>query len=171
MRDLVRESRLSRDDLIQPYFVVESDPDFSKPIASMPGQFQLGLNQLVDEVGGAVDAGLKSLILFGIPVDKDPGRFPGLCRERHRAAGHPPHQGPLAGTHRGRRHLPVRVHLPRTLRSGHAGRRGPKRPDPGPSGPHGRGPGQGRRGHHRPLGHDGRPRGGHPPGPGRGRLC
>ncbi|MBP9944018.1 MAG: porphobilinogen synthase, partial [Desulfomicrobium sp.] len=72
MRDLVRESRLSRDDLIQPYFVVESDPDFRKPIASMPGQFQLGLNQLVSDVGSAVDAGLKSLILFGIPVDKDP---------------------------------------------------------------------------------------------------
>lgn len=72
MRDLVRESRLSRDDLIQPYFVVESDSDFRKPIASMPGQFQLGLNQLVEEVAGAVNAGLKSLILFGIPVDKDP---------------------------------------------------------------------------------------------------
>ena len=72
MRDLVRESRLSRDDLIQPYFVVESDADFRKPIASMPGQFQLGLNRLMDEVAGAVDAGLKSLILFGIPVDKDP---------------------------------------------------------------------------------------------------
>jgi porphobilinogen synthase len=72
MRDLVRESRLSRDDLIQPYFVVESDADFRKPIASMPGQFQLGLNQLMDEVAGAVDAGLKSLILFGIPVHKDP---------------------------------------------------------------------------------------------------
>ena len=72
MRDLVRESRLSRDDLIQPYFVVESNPDFRKPIASMPGQFQLGLNQLVSDVGEAVDAGLKSLILFGIPVAKDP---------------------------------------------------------------------------------------------------
>ncbi len=72
MRDLVRESRLSRDDLIQPYFVAESDPDFRKPIVSMPGQFQLGLNRLMDEVGGAVDAGLKSLILFGIPVEKDP---------------------------------------------------------------------------------------------------
>jgi porphobilinogen synthase len=72
MRDLVRESRLGRDDLIQPYFVVESDPDFKKPIASMPGQFQLGLDRLMDEVAQAVDAGLKSLILFGIPVDKDP---------------------------------------------------------------------------------------------------
>jgi porphobilinogen synthase len=72
LRDLVRESRLTAQDLIQPYFVVESDPDFKKPIASMPGQFQLGLNCLMDEVAGAVDAGLKSLILFGIPVHKDP---------------------------------------------------------------------------------------------------
>ena len=72
LRDMVRETRLGPEDLIQPYFVVESDPDFRKPIASMPGQFQLGLNQLVQDVGAAVDAGLKSLILFGIPVQKDP---------------------------------------------------------------------------------------------------
>lgn len=72
LRDMVRETRLGPEDLIQPYFVVESDPDFRKPIASMPGQFQLGLNQLAKDVGEAVDAGLKSLILFGIPVQKDP---------------------------------------------------------------------------------------------------
>ncbi len=72
LRDMVRETRLAAADLIQPYFVVESDPDFRKPIASMPGQFQLGLNQLLAEVAGAVDAGLKSLILFGIPAEKDP---------------------------------------------------------------------------------------------------
>jgi len=72
LRDMVRETRLGREDLIQPYFVVESDPDFRKPIASMPGQFQLGLSQLMAEVGEAVHAGLQSLILFGIPVQKDP---------------------------------------------------------------------------------------------------
>ena len=72
LRDMVRESRLGREDLIQPYFVVEADSDFKKPISSMPGQYQLGLNQLLSEVGPAVDAGLKSLILFGIPVEKDP---------------------------------------------------------------------------------------------------
>lgn len=71
LRDMVRETRISAADLIQPYFVVESDPDFKKPIASMPGQFQLGLNQLLTEVGQAVDAGLKSLILFGLPKEKD----------------------------------------------------------------------------------------------------
>ncbi len=72
LRDMVRETRLTAADLIQPYFVVESDPDFRKPIASMPGQFQLGLHQLLAEVDGAVESGLKSLILFGIPAEKDP---------------------------------------------------------------------------------------------------
>ena len=72
LRDMVRETRLGASDLIQPYFVVETDPDFRKPIASMPGQFQLGLDQLMTEVAAAVDAGLQSLILFGIPKEKDP---------------------------------------------------------------------------------------------------
>lgn len=72
LRDMVRETRLGASDLIQPYFVVETDPDFRKPIASMPGQFQFGLDQLMTEVAAAVDAGLQSLILFGIPKEKDP---------------------------------------------------------------------------------------------------
>jgi len=72
LRELVRESHLRAQDLIQPYFVVESDPDFKNPIHSMPGQYQLGLNQLISEVGVAVESGLNSLILFGIPATKDP---------------------------------------------------------------------------------------------------
>jgi porphobilinogen synthase len=72
LRNLVRETRLSNEDLIQPYFVVESDPGLRREIPSMPGQFQLGLDELMIEVGGAVQAGLKSLILFGVPVHKDP---------------------------------------------------------------------------------------------------
>lgn len=72
LRNLVRETRLSNEDLIQPYFVVESDPGLRKEISSMPGQFQLGLDELMVEVGEAVQAGLKSLILFGVPVHKDP---------------------------------------------------------------------------------------------------
>jgi porphobilinogen synthase len=55
-----------------PYFVVESDdPDFEKPVSSMPGQSQLGLNALEKRVGAAVGNGLKALILFGIPKHKD----------------------------------------------------------------------------------------------------
>lgn len=73
IRDLMRETRLTSADLIMPYFVVDTpDPNFSKEIASMPGQYQLSLKQLEKRVGAAVDTGLKALMLFGIPKSKDP---------------------------------------------------------------------------------------------------
>ena len=72
MRELVRETLVTSRDLIQPYFVVEGDPNFRKPIVSMPGQFQLGMNELLKEVNAGVHAGMKSVILFGIPAQKDP---------------------------------------------------------------------------------------------------
>jgi porphobilinogen synthase len=72
LRGLVRETVISREDLIQPYFVVDTDePNFNKPISAMPGQNQLGLNKLVERVGRAVDLGLTACILFGIPKHKD----------------------------------------------------------------------------------------------------
>lgn len=72
MRSLFRETRLTGNDLVQPYFVVEHEnPDVVKPIGAMPGQSQLGLSALLETVGRAVDTGLKSVILFGIPREKD----------------------------------------------------------------------------------------------------
>ncbi|SDB32276.1 porphobilinogen synthase [Desulfonatronum thiosulfatophilum] len=72
LRGLVRETAVSRHDLIQPYFVVDiDDSNFVKPIGAMPGQNQLGLNKLVERVGRAVDLGLAACILFGIPKTKD----------------------------------------------------------------------------------------------------
>ncbi|MFA6810473.1 MAG: porphobilinogen synthase [Desulfoplanes sp.] len=73
LRDLVRETEIRPQDLIQPYFVVETDdPEFSQPISSMPGQAQYSLNKLQERVAQAVDLGLRALILFGIPKEKDP---------------------------------------------------------------------------------------------------
>ncbi|TVR00519.1 MAG: porphobilinogen synthase [Desulfovibrionales bacterium] len=73
LRGLMRETTLSRHDLIQPYFVVDTDdPNFARPIGAMPGQSQLGLGKLVERVGRAVDMGLAACILFGIPKTKDP---------------------------------------------------------------------------------------------------
>lgn len=73
LRGMVREVSLSADDLIMPYFVVDTpDHAFRKPIDSMPGQFQLSLNELEKQVGAAVATGLKSVLLFGIPAAKDP---------------------------------------------------------------------------------------------------
>ena len=74
IRTLVRETApLTTADMIMPYFVVETDDkSFRKEISSMPGQYQLSLAELEKQVGKAVDAGLMSVILFGIPVTKDP---------------------------------------------------------------------------------------------------
>lgn len=70
LRDLVRETSLSVHDLILPLFV-RPGTNLRKEIASMPGNFQLSVDRLVDEVGSAFDLGVKAFILFGIPESKD----------------------------------------------------------------------------------------------------
>ncbi len=70
VRQLVRETSLEVSDLIFPLFV-RPGRDVKKEIASMPGNYQLSVDRLVDEVGAAVDLGVRSFILFGIPAYKD----------------------------------------------------------------------------------------------------
>jgi len=72
VRALVRENEIRPADLVMPYFVVETDDaGFRKPIGSMPGQFQLSLQELEKQVAQAVKNGLTSVLLFGIPKEKD----------------------------------------------------------------------------------------------------
>ncbi len=72
IRSMVRETApLLRENLIMPYFVVAGEPALRKEIPSMPGQYQLGLDALTEQVAAAVDMGLASCILFGIPAAKD----------------------------------------------------------------------------------------------------
>ncbi|WP_285905610.1 porphobilinogen synthase [Pseudodesulfovibrio pelocollis] len=72
LREMVRENQVRPQDLIMPYFVVETDDEsFMKEISSMPGQYQLSLRQLERKVGEAVANGLRACILFGIPAQKD----------------------------------------------------------------------------------------------------
>ncbi|MBI3411812.1 MAG: porphobilinogen synthase [Planctomycetes bacterium] len=70
LRDLVRETALTVNDLILPLFV-RPGRGIKKEIASMPGNFQLSVDRLVDEVGAAVDLGIKAFLFFGIPSHKD----------------------------------------------------------------------------------------------------
>ncbi len=70
VRDLVRETSLTASDLILPLFV-RPGRGIKKEIASMPGNHQLSVDRLVDEVGAAVELGLRAFILFGIPAHKD----------------------------------------------------------------------------------------------------
>ena len=70
VRDLVRETELSPRDLILPLFV-KPGKGLRQEITSMPGNFQLSVDTLVEDVGAARDLGIKSFILFGIPATKD----------------------------------------------------------------------------------------------------
>ncbi len=69
-RRMIRETTLTVDDLIYPLFVTYGK-DVKKPIASMPGNFQMSINHLVKEVKKTRDLGIPAVILFGIPEKKD----------------------------------------------------------------------------------------------------
>jgi len=70
LRALVRETTLSAGDLVMPLFVREGLRG-RKPIRSMPGQFQLSVDELVKEAGRTMKLGVPAVILFGIPDRKD----------------------------------------------------------------------------------------------------
>ncbi len=70
LRRLVRETSLSRSDLVLPLFVVEG-ASVREAVASMPGVFRLGVDALVSEAKEAFDLGIPAVILFGIPATKD----------------------------------------------------------------------------------------------------
>jgi len=70
VRDLVRETELSKNDFIYPLFVVPGS-NIRKPIKSMPGVFQLSIDELIKECKEVVSLGIPAVILFGIPEHKD----------------------------------------------------------------------------------------------------
>src|SRR5438105_8666225 len=70
LRNLICETQLSVHDFVLPLFVSEK-LDENRPIASMPGVFQLPLKQIADEARRAQDLGLQAVLLFGIPEHKD----------------------------------------------------------------------------------------------------
>jgi porphobilinogen synthase len=66
----VRETHLSVQDFVLPLFVSEKVQQ-RRPIASMPGVFQLSVKEVADEARAAQDLGLQAVLLFGIPEQKD----------------------------------------------------------------------------------------------------
>jgi porphobilinogen synthase len=70
VRSLVRETTLTVDDFILPLFV-RPGRGVKKEIASMPGNHQLSVDRVVEEIGAAIELGIRSFILFGIPTHKD----------------------------------------------------------------------------------------------------
>lgn len=70
VRGLVRETRLSIDTLVYPLFIVEGE-NIKKEITSLKGNYHLSLDRLGEEIKELIDLGIKSVILFGIPHEKD----------------------------------------------------------------------------------------------------
>ncbi len=70
IRRMLRETTLSVDDLIYPFFVIAGE-NIKNPIPSMPGCSQLSIGNLLGEVREVVDLGIPAVLLFGIPSHKD----------------------------------------------------------------------------------------------------
>ena len=67
---MVRETRLTRDDFVLPLFVCPGN-GVRREISSMPGVYNLSIDETTQEVAAAYDAGVRSIILFGLPESKD----------------------------------------------------------------------------------------------------
>lgn len=70
LRTLVRETRLSRHELIYPIFVAEGD-NIKKPVDSMPGVFQYSIDRMDEILQQIKESGIAGLLIFGIPAHKD----------------------------------------------------------------------------------------------------
>src|SRR5215468_8514629 len=71
LRKMVRETQLRVQDLVYPLFAVHGR-GVREPIASMPGQFRLSVDELLKECKDAASMGIPAVLLFGLPAEKDP---------------------------------------------------------------------------------------------------
>ena len=70
LRRMIRETSLSVNDLILPLFAI-GGRDIQNPISSMPGHFQLSVDNLLKTAKEAYDLGIPAIVLFGVPDKKD----------------------------------------------------------------------------------------------------
>jgi porphobilinogen synthase len=70
LREMLQETLLRKESLIAPLFVVHGS-GIKNPVKSMPGVYQLSVDNILEEAKALRDAGIKSLLLFGIPLIKD----------------------------------------------------------------------------------------------------
>jgi len=78
LRSLVRETTLSMDDFIYPLFAKNGE-GFKKEIGSMPGVYQMSIDEILKECAILQELGINSIILFGIPDVKDSVGSDALC--------------------------------------------------------------------------------------------
>ena len=70
MRSLVRENSISKNDLVYPVFVIEGE-NIKSPVDSMPGIYQWSIDRFDEELEQILAAGIKAILIFGIPKHKD----------------------------------------------------------------------------------------------------
>ena len=78
LRDLLQETHLSVNDFIYPLFV-KSGKGFKKEVASMPGVYQMSIDEIIKECNELKSLGINSIILFGIPELKDSVGSDAMC--------------------------------------------------------------------------------------------
>jgi len=71
LRRMVRETRVDRASLIYPMFVMDGKNQVEE-IAAMPGQYRYTVDRMGEELDRLAEAGVSSVMLFGIPAHKDP---------------------------------------------------------------------------------------------------
>jgi len=69
-RRMIRETRLSVDDLVYPLFVT-GGKNVKKPISAMPGNYQMSVDQIIREVKATRELGIPAILIFGLPAKKD----------------------------------------------------------------------------------------------------
>lgn len=70
LRSLVRETVVTKDDLVYPVFIKEGK-DIKEPVTSMPGIYQYSVDRFGEELDRVLNAGIKAILVFGIPSHKD----------------------------------------------------------------------------------------------------
>ncbi len=70
MRDLIRETTVSKKDLMYPIFVIEGE-NIKNEVSSMPGIYQYSVDRLDEELDRIAACGIKSILIFGIPKHKN----------------------------------------------------------------------------------------------------
>lgn len=71
MRDMVKDLYLDVKDFVYPLFI-EEGTGIKQEILSMPGQYRLSIDMLKPELDEIWDLGIRSILIFGIPLEKDP---------------------------------------------------------------------------------------------------
>ena len=80
LRAMVREARLGREDLVLPLFACPGE-GVRREVSSMPGVFNLSVDEIARDAAGAFDLGVPAVILFGLPESKDETATGAYARE------------------------------------------------------------------------------------------